>query len=377
MATGWVFFLNGCAFATWVSRIPDVRDGLALSPGRLGVVLLALSAGSVIGLPTAGAVVNRLGTARTVLLGSLACLTGLVLAGVAVTVVGSAGVLAAGLFVFGLGMGQWDVAMNLHGATVERGLGRAVMPRFHAAFSLGTVLAALIGSAMSGLTLPVAWHTAGAALPLAVASWWWLGRFLPADVSAPAADSRQPARSAWLEPRTLLIGVVVIVVAFTEGAGNDWMSVAFVDGHHLPPWAGVLAFSVFLAAMTAGRVAGTGLLDRYGRVRVLGVLLVLAGIGTLLVVFGSTGWAFAGAALWGLGVSLGFPVGMSAAADVPHRAPARVSVVSTIGYTAFLAGPPLLGFLGDRVGVLRALGAVSLLLVVALLALPSVRPATD
>ncbi len=125
--------------------------------------------------------------------------------------------------------------------------------------------------------------------------------------------------------------------------------------------------------MTVGRVGGTWLLDRYGRVLVLRITLSLAVIGALLVVFGSTPIAYAGAACWGIGSSLGFPLGMSAAADDPVHAAARVSVVSTIGYLAFLAGPPLLGVLGDYVGVLRALLVVGAMVALALLAVPATR----
>jgi len=92
-----------------------------------------------------------------------------------------------------------------------------------------------------------------------------------------------------------------------------------------------------------------------------------------MVVFGNWWLAYLGAAIWGIGVSLGFPVGMSAAADDPERAPARISVVATIGYTAFIAGPPLLGFLGDHYGVLRALLAVGAMLIIAMLVIPATR----
>ncbi len=125
--------------------------------------------------------------------------------------------------------------------------------------------------------------------------------------------------------------------------------------------------------MTTGRVAGTGWLDRYGRVPVLRATFATALLGSALVVVGGPWLAFLGAALWGLGASLGFPVGMSAGADDPTRAAARVSVVSTIGYAAFLLGPPLLGFVGDRVGVLRALLVVGLAVILAAAVLPAVR----
>lgn len=391
MAVAIVFFLNGVTFATWVSRIPDVRDRLALTPGQLGWVLLGLSAGSVLGLPTAGLVVRRLGARRTVAVAAGVCALGLVGAGAATTVLASVVVLTGCLFVVGFGMGQWDVAMNLHGAVVEQRLGRAVMPRFHAAFSLGTVAAALIGSAMAGWRLAIGWHflVVGACMATLVVR--GVVGFLPEAGTCPPAAAPGPAqagaaahdlvrdpgrrtRSAWTEPRTLGIGLVVLAAAFGEGTASDWLSVAMVDGYRLPSWAGVLVFTAFLLAMTAGRVVGTGLLDRCGRVRLLRVLFLTAGVGAALVVVGPLPLAVGGAVVWGVGVSLGFPVGMSAAADDVELAPARLAVVSTIGYTAFLAGPPLLGFLGDRVGVLRALSVMVVLLVLALWAVPSVGP---
>jgi MFS family permease len=125
--------------------------------------------------------------------------------------------------------------------------------------------------------------------------------------------------------------------------------------------------------MTGGRLLGVRLLDRHGRVPVLRALFALATLGSLLVVLGSTPVAFVGVVLWGIGASLGFPIGMSAAADDPARAAARLSVVSTIGYLAFIAGPPLLGLLGDHVGVLRSLLVVGLLALPAIAAVPAVR----
>ncbi len=143
----------------------------------------------------------------------------------------------------------------------------------------------------------------------------------------------------------------------------------------MPATVGTLGFAVFLAAMTTGRWFGPGLLDRYGRVAVIRALAVLALVGLVLFVFGpSTPVAFAGAVLWGCGTSLGFPVGMSAGADDPARAASRVSVVASIGYCAFLGGPPLIGFLGERFTVLKALTAVAVLLALAALITGNIRP---
>lgn len=381
-----VFALNGISFAAWASRIPDARHALDLTAGELGLTLLALSAGSILGLPASGWIAHHIGASGAVRLGLATTAAGSVGIGLGVDLFGARGLVAAGLFCLGLGVGVWDVGMNLEGASVERVLGRNIMPRFHAAFSGGTVLSALVGALMSWLEVPVTAHLLGVVVLIGVTGTWATTRFLPRALEAEDADSvagasepgagsgvRLGVLSAWTEPRTLLIGLVTLVAAFTEGTANDWLSVAFVDGYGLPNWAGVLAFAVFLTFMTVGRVAGTTLLDRYGRVPVLRLMLVAAGIGSLMVVFGSSALAYVGAAVWGAGVSLGFPVGMSAAADDPERAAARISVVATIGYTAFIAGPPLLGFLGDHFGILRALLAVGALLIVALVALPSVR----
>jgi len=181
--------------------------------------------------------------------------------------------------------------------------------------------------------------------------------------------------ATWREPRTLLVGVFVLAFAFAEGAGIDWIAVAVIDDYGAPATVGTLTFAAFLAAMTAGRWFGPAVLDRYGRVPVLRVLAVVSLAGLALFVFGGTTLvAFIGAVFWGLGASLGFPVGMSAAADDPKRAPARVSVVASIGYCAFLGGPPLIGFLGDHVTVQRGLIAVAVLLGLALAVANAIRP---
>jgi MFS family permease len=374
-----MFALAGTTFATFASRIADTKTALGLSAGELGLTLLAASAGSVAALPSAGKVANRVGAVRTIQLAMALGLSGLVVVGVGVDVARARLLVAAGLFFVGVGVGLWDVAMNLEGATVERLMGRTVMPRFHAAFSGGTVLAALVGAGMSWGHVPLLVHFGVAVLISVPVGLWALRAFMPREAEADSTDGTDSAvkplapRSAWLEPRTLMIGLVVLSAAFAEGTANDWVSVGFVEGHGVPAWAGVLAFASFLSFMTIGRLAGTRLLDHYGRVPVLRVTFALAAMGSLLVIFGPMPVAYVGTAIWGLGACLGFPVGMSASADDPARAAARMSVVATIGYTAFIAGPPLLGFLGDHFTVLRALLAVTVVMGLAMLVIPATR----
>jgi fucose permease len=167
---------------------------------------------------------------------------------------------------------------------------------------------------------------------------------------------------------------MVLAFATVEGSANDWLSLALIDGYDVAPWVGVAGFSVFVTSMTLGRLLGPAALDRYGRAPVLWATSAVALTGILLVVEGGH-WLLVGPGivLWGLGASLGFPVGMSAAADDPVRSAARVSAVSTIGYAAFLAGPPLLGQLGNRVGTLNSLLAIAALMVPAAISVLAAR----
>lgn len=375
-----VFTLAGVVFATWASRIPDAKAALDLSAGELGATLFALSVGSVLALPLTGRIVERFGSVATQRFGIVLAAVAAVGLGASIDLAASRPLTMVSLFFLGAGVGIWDVSMNIEATDVERQLGKAIMPHFHAAFSGGTVASALLGAAMAAANVSILIHLSVAGVISLVVAWWATTHMLPHEATAAGALAASRAetgagrgRSAWLEPRTLLIGLVVMVAAFTEGTANDWLALAFHEGHDLPTWAGVLGFATFLTAMTIGRIIGTKLLDRYGRVPVLRISFVLAALGAAAVIYGTDALAFIGAAVWGVGAALGFPVGMSAAADDPVRAASRMSVVTTVGYTAFLAGPPLLGFLGDHVGVLQSLTVVGAGAILALLAVPAVR----
>jgi fucose permease len=250
------------------------------------------------------------------------------------------------------------------------------MPRLHAGFSLGTVAGALLGAGAAALGFPLPAQLVLTAVLALAAVAVATRSFLPAE---PAAEDAHRGGSgvgrAWREPRTLLVGVLTLAFAFTEGSANDWLAVALVDGHGIAESTAAVGFAVFVAAMTAFRMVGGALLDRFGRVAVLRAGGVTALLGLLLFVTApGLPFALTGAVLWGAGAALGFPVGMSAAADDPARAAARVSVVSSIAYTAFLAGPPLIGFVAEVTGVLQALLVVLVVLAVGLLAAGATRP---
>jgi MFS family permease len=354
-----VFIGSGLGFASWAARIPQVREKLDFTPAALGVVLLAIAVGSLIALPSAGLIVHRIGAAKTIVVMSLIFATGIATAGVGVLV--GAAPLVIGLVLIGFGNGGWDVAMNVEAAAVEQQLKRSIMSRFHSGFSLGTVIGALLGAAMNVLHVSVTVNLLLVALLLAVAMPLATRGFLRAGIEVRDVPRKKihPLK-AWSEPRTLLIGLFVLTMAFAEGTATDWIGVATIDGYGATAALGSVAYGVF------------------GRVPVLRACAAIALIGLLIVVFGpNLVTAMVGTALWGLGTALGFPVGMSAAADQRHHAAGRVSVVATIGYVAFLTGPPLVGLIGNQVGVLRALSVTAGLLAIGLLVAGATRPIAD
>ena len=397
-----VFTLNGFAFASWASRLPTVRDRLDLAPNQMGLLLLFSAIGSICALPLAGLVVDRLGSRRAVEAFAGVASVGLLVVALSVAQE-SVNLARVGLFVSGVGIGVWDASMNLQGAHVEQQLGRAIMPRFHAGFSFGTVAGAGFGALFAALHVPVPLHLTIAVAVAVVGVLLAVRLFLPdpahepeavhlgrTDTNADPADSfptsteaadadkrarRRRALQAWTEPRTLMIGLVVLGAALTEGAANDWVSLATVDGFSTSDSMGAVALGVFLVAMTAMRLLGTGLLDRFGRLTVLRVLAASALLGVLaFALLPHLVGALVGVALWGMGAALGFPVGISAASDDPRRAAARVSVVTTIGYSAFFVGPPLIGFIAHHVGYRHALLFVGIPIALGLVVMNAVRP---
>ncbi len=380
-----IFFISGLTLASWMSRIPAVRDGLQLTTAEVGILIFGLSAGSVLGLVAAVWMLARFGARRSMLLSASLAVAGLLLVGAGSSLLGSAPFVFAGLALVGFGIGSLDVVMNVEGAAAERAIGKTLMPLMHACFSFGTVVGALIGAGAALVGLAVHWHLAGIGI-LVLGTAVIAVRYIPlADPPAEAAADSfagpttrrqrvQESLAVWADPKILLIGAIVLGMTFAEGSANDWLALASVDGHGLSNAEGAIVFGVFVAAMTVGRVVGGPVIDRFGRVPVLRSCAVLGVLGLLLFILAPNhALIYIGAVLWGLGASLGFPVGMSAAADDSKNAGARVSAVAMIGYFAFLVGPPVLGILGQSWGILNALFLILGLMVLAGLAAPAAR----
>ena len=370
-----IFVVNGFAVGTSISRLPGIRDRLQIDPGQIGVLIAAFSIGSLAGLLVASHLIHRFGPRRMIRVALVVVTGAMLVLALGVDVLGSYWVALAGMLCFGPAMSVCDVSMNVSGAANERAIGRTLLPFFHAGFSLGAVLGGLAGSAAVALGIGVGWHLAGGAVLVAV-----VGAIVPAWVprADPETDAPKPSRAArlaiWRDPTTYLIGLMVLGFGYAEGAANDWLAIGLVDGRGFDEAQGAAMFAVFTAAMTVGRVVGGPVVDRLGRFPVLLGTAVLAAAGLAVVIWVPSPVAIVIATVvWGLGSSLGFPLGMSAAADDPALATARVSAVATIGYLAFLVGPAVVGFVAQQTGVLPALNIVLGLIIMAGATSPAAR----
>ncbi|WJL94166.1 MFS transporter [Microbacterium sp. ET2] len=378
-----IFLASGLSIATWASRVPAIKSALGVDNVEIGFLLLGAGIASILGLSVASAVLARFGAKRGMLGAMITFAIGVAIVGVGTDAVPSYAIVLLGLCLFGFGNGAVDVMMNVDGAAIEKQSNKTILPLFHAFFSFGTVIGAGVGTLAAAVGINVLAHTVTMAvivLAIALATYPAVPARELAEDPTPGekADWRERLRtnlSAWREPRTYALGVIMLGMAFAEGGANDWLALGVVEGHGGTEAVGAAGLTVFSISMTVVRVLGGPLVDRFGRVNTLRILAVTAAVGLLLFILApNLPLVFVGAALWGAGASLGFPLGMSAAADDPARAAARVSAAATIGYVAFLCGPPILGFISEQIGLLNTLFILVALIVASGIASPAARP---
>ncbi|MFS0911114.1 MFS transporter [Microbacterium sp. 179-I 3D2 NHS] len=359
-----IFFASGISIATWASRVPSIKEALELDNAQVGLILLGMGLASIIGISTSPAVMARTSARRGMLLSMIMFAVGIALVGLGANVFGSVPIVLVGMVLFGFGNGCVDVMMNVEATAIEQQMGKTILPVFHALFSFGTVIGAGIGALAASLSVNVATHAGiigGLILVIAIVCFFQVpdreAALDPADHEKPAFRERlHTALEAWREPRTYLLGVVMLGMSFAEGGANDWIALGTEQGHGFAEGSGAVSLAVFSVGMTVVRLFGGPLVDRFGRVIVLRTLAVAAASGIVLFILApSLPLVLIGAALWGIGASLGFPLGMSAAADDPAKAAARVSAAATIGYISFLGGPPVLGVISEHIGLLNTL----------------------
>ncbi|MBN8866798.1 MAG: MFS transporter [Solirubrobacterales bacterium] len=361
-----------------MTRTPAIRDALGASTAEMGLLLFGISIGSMSGILSSAPLVRRFGT-KTVIRNGLGLLT----LGMVVLAFGTgsefAPLVLAGFMMFGAGIGSAEVAINLEGAEVEQLTQAPVLVELHGFFSAGTLLGALLGIGLTTMDIAVMPSLLGVVVISIPALIWALRGIEPgmgktgegsADVQATeredAVRGDPEEKPVWKDPRLWMIAVILLSFALAEGSATDWLALLMVDGFDLPESSGALVFAGFAATMTIGRFGGRALLMKFGRVAVLRGGAILAMVGVSAVIFAdSPVLAGISVTLWGFGVSLGFPVAIAAASDSGPDSVARVSLVATAGYVAFLVGPPLLGFLGEHFGLRSAMIVVLAVLTVA------------
>ncbi|TRY20279.1 MFS transporter [Tessaracoccus rhinocerotis] len=363
-----LFFVPGIVLASWVSRTPDIRDAFGASHAQMGLVLMGLSVGSMVGILASGPLVARFSTRKVIAVA--ATMTALSVPVLAIGAgLASPWLFALGLCLGGLAMGGGEVAMNVEGAEVEVLAGRPFLPKLHAFFSIGATIGATLGIAFTHFRVPVEWHLGGIALVTFAIVPLCIGH-IPRGVglSGPRTAGDAPRGPLLTDARLLLIGVIMLALALAEGSANDWLPLVMVDGHGFDPALGSASYAIFAGCMAVGRLFGGPLVTKLGQRNVLLVSSVAGAVGLALVIFVDN-QLVAGLAViaWGLGAALGFPVAVSAAGSAGEPGPdaaRRVSFVATIGYIAFLAGPPVLGLLGEAAGLRRALILVMVLCII-------------
>lgn len=373
-ATGIVYVCLGFGTSAWLSRLPDVRDDLGLTPATIGTMLLIASLGSLLTLPTSGPIVTKIGARASGRIGVLIWALGIVCAGIG-ALNASIPLATAGLVLLAAGNGLWGATMNIEAGLVQAAVRRTVVPIIQAMYAVGMLGGALLGALAAQMGLPLGTHLFGLAALELLACGTAVGFYLTKEevaALAPAQDkgdggeassnkAKGLTRVAWREKQTVLIALMVMSAGLMEGAANDWLNLSMVDGYGYSTAAASAAFAFFLLMMTIVRFASPRLEARLGSPMLLRITFTGAVVGLLLVAFAPHHlFAVAGIALWGIGSALGFPLGISALSVDPVMTPARVSVLSTVNYGAALIGPPLLGLIADHIGYHRALAFVAL-----------------
>jgi fucose permease len=372
VATLVCFGLSGVVSGSWFSRIPAARDHLQADLTVVGLVLLCLGLGSLLTLPVGGRLIRHFSSrvvcaAGGVLLVSALCLLPLVRSPL---------IFAALLLAGGAGVGCWQLALNVHGAAVERAAGRSVMPLLHGSWSGGVIIGSGIGALLAGAGVDLGRHF-----------WMLLPVVLVAnlifalgwsDERAPVAGGERRARPSArvVTMPIMLLSVMIICSNIGEGTAADWLALYVHDERGLSQGLGAAAYTTYAVTSTLGRLFGGPVIDRLGKVGTLRLcgLVTCAAIMVTLFAPGPVG-PYLGAALWGLGLAVVFPTVITIAGNRGgDNAAGAIAVVSTMGYAAFLGAPPLIGLLADHISLGFAIGGVMLLgLAITALAGPAAR----
>lgn len=339
LATRFQFFVLGMAVGTWGTHIPSVGTRYALDEAALSVVLLAVAVGTVSSLLIAGRVIARLGARNTVAVFGLSMSVSL---GFALDYP-SFGVLLAAMLVFGASMSLFDVAINTEGSVLEILDGRRIMSNLHGMFSVGGMAGAALTFALLDMNVAPSMqlHAVGAGLAILAGV---VSRAM-LETHASAMQDSDVVHFVWPKGVLLLIGILAFAGMTAEGILYDWSVLYLKEDVGMPQARAALGYATFTASMALARFGGDALRARYPERAVLGYSAAFAAAAMSLILISANAWiAFIGLAVVGAGLAPIAPILFNAATRVPgvSRA-AAIASVTTIGYSGFIVGPPVIG----------------------------------
>jgi MFS family permease len=342
IATSVVFFLHGLGGGMWASRIPAVQENLALGVGPLGLALLGGGLGTLLAMVPTGAVLARYGSRTVAQVAAVLMCASLPLLAVA----SDATWLFGGMVLWGAGSAALDVTMNAQGSAVEQRRGRPLMSSLHGLWSLGSMSGAAIGALLAGLAISVQVHFLVAA-PLILLAMMLASRYFVAD------DQKHESVATFAWPRGVLLALAAVAfcAVATEGAMFDWAGIYLRRVLVAPEATAALAPSFFSAAMAIGRLAGDRLIARVSAPTVARMCALVAGLGmTSIILAPAPVVVFGGLIGVGLGLSVLVPLvfGVAGRSKDMHTGTA-IAAVATVGYFAFLIGPPTIGLIAEQV----------------------------
>ncbi|UPK74250.1 MFS transporter [Nocardioidaceae bacterium SCSIO 66511] len=345
------FAAHAMLFASWTAHVPQVKDDIGLTDAGLGTSLLGAPVGSILATIGVGWLLPRLGSATVVRF----TLLGYALTGLTVGLAGSGLGLFAALLLWGAFQGSLDVAMNTQGVAVERTIGRPIMSGLHGAWSIGGFVGAGIGTLGVSIGVGLTPQLAVEGLIVLAVVGALTMRMLPDPESAAAPDT--PRKQRTFTPTVLILGAVAFACMISEGAAADWSAVYLHDEIGSSPTYAGLGFAVFSLAMLTLRLAGNRLMLRFPPRDLLSACAAVATVGMLVALLVDNQYvALIGLGCLGVGLALVVPTAFSAAGRLGgDSAGSSIATVAAIGWTGFMCGPPLIGYLANVIGLSTAL----------------------
>ena len=375
------FFLYAFGMGGIFPRLGDLQRALGVAEAAFGLALIGAATGTLVSLTFAGRLLAHFGHRRALLV--LTALLPLCYAVAAFAA--SPQVLFALLVPAGLCIGAIEVIVNLEADRVEHQVGRRIMNRAHAFWSIGFFSAGLLGAGLSHLDVTPQAHLGAAVALVWLGGALILGRFEAAPDrsggsaggAGNASSAAPPARFARPTAGVMLLVAVTLSASVLEGAGAEWSAIYMRDVFGAGPFVAGAAVATGAFAQAVTRYVADGFVERHQPVGVARVLLGVLGAGTVLVFAAPTAWAaLLGFALMGVGTSVIFPLAMSAAAQRTDRAAAsNVAALAQLSFVAFLLGPPLLGLVAQRFGIRWSFGVGVPLVLLSFVAAAALRPA--